>query len=208
MAEELRSHDRRLHELSDTMRAFAEATIDYQRLLCTVAEHLARLVNSDCTVALVSDDGLSLLASAVHFTDPAHGEIAQQLLNVGPIPVAGSSVGARTIQTGKAVRIANVDGPSLHAQLSPEYRAAAKRLDIRSLMILPLEIRGRTLGVLSLLRIGPAALAFNEADESVARSLTEHAALAISNAQLLETQKREIEQRRHAEEQARRFEAL
>jgi PAS domain S-box-containing protein len=106
------------------------------------------------------------------------------------------------------VRIANVDGPSLQAQLSPEYRAAAKRLDIRSLMILPLEIRGRTLGVLSLLRMGPDATAFNEADESVARSLTEHAALAISNAQLLETQKREIEQRRHAEEQARRFEAL
>ncbi|MEP7052062.1 MAG: ATP-binding protein [Pseudomonadota bacterium] len=208
MAEESRAHDRRLHELSDTMRAFAEATIDYQRLLRTVAVHLARLVNSGCTVALVSEDGLSLHASAVHFDDPAHIELAQALLRVGPIPVAGSSVGARTIQTGRVVRIPNVDLASLQAQLSPEYRGAARALDIRSLLVLPLEIRGHTLGVLSLLRVGPAAVPFDEADESVAKSLAEHAALAISNAQLLEAQKREIEQRRQAEEQARRFEAL
>ncbi|MEO7035464.1 MAG: ATP-binding protein [Polyangiaceae bacterium] len=208
MAEDFGSHDRRLHELSDTMRAFAEATIDYPRLLRTVAEHMARLVGSGCTLALVTDDGKSVHAGAVHFEDPAQMEAAKGLLTIGPIPVSGSSVGARIIQSRKGLLIPTVDLPRFQAQLSPEYRAAAERLDIRSLLLIPLEIRGRVLGVMSLVRAGADSVSFNEADESVARSLAEHAALAISNAQLLESQKREIEQRKQAEERASRFEAL
>ncbi len=208
MAEDFGSNDRRLHELSETMRAFAEATIDYQRLLRTVAEHMARLVGCGCTLALISEDGTTVQAGAVHFDDPAYMEAAQGLLTIGPIPSAGASIGARVIQNRKAMLIASVDSKRFLAQLSPQYRAAAERLDIRTLLLIPLEIRGRILGLLSLLRVGSDSVPFNETDESLARSLAEHAALAVSNAQLLESQKREIEQRTHAEEQARRFEAL
>jgi len=52
------------------MRAFAEATIDYQRLLCTVAERMARLVGHGCVIVLVSKDGQQLCPVAVYFEDP------------------------------------------------------------------------------------------------------------------------------------------
>ena len=202
------SSDRRLHELSDTMRAFAEATIDYQRLLRTVAERMAALLGGGCVLALVTEDERSLVSGAVHFDDPARMKAAEVLLGAGPIPVAGSSLGARIIQTRKGVLIANVDEEALRASLSQEYGSRLHDLGLRSLIVLPLEIRGRMLGILSLCRVGPGSAAFNEDDEAVARNLAEHAALAISNAQLLESRQREIECRTRAEDQARRFEAL
>ncbi len=208
MTGDLVSHDRRLHELSDTMRAFAEATIDYQRLLRTVAERMAELLGSGCVLALVTEDEASLVSGAVHFDDPARMKAAEVLLGAGPIPVAGESLGARVIQTRKGVLIPNVDEDALRASLSQEYGLRIHDLGLRSLIVLPLEIRGRMLGILSLCRVGPGSCAFNADDEAVARSLAEHAALAISNAQLLESRQREIECRKRAEEQARRFEAL
>ncbi|HEX3850707.1 MAG TPA: GAF domain-containing protein, partial [Polyangiaceae bacterium] len=202
------SQDRRLHELSDTMRAFAEATIDYQRLLQTVAERMAALLDGGCVLALVTEDESSLVSGAVYFENAARMKAAERLLGVGPIPIAGTSLGARVIQTRKGVLIPNVDEEALRASLSEEYRSRVHDLGLRSLVVLPLEIRGRMLGILSLCRVGPESAAFNEDDEAVARNLAEHAALAISNAQLLQSQQREIEDRKRAEERARRFEAL
>jgi two-component system cell cycle sensor histidine kinase/response regulator CckA len=202
------SPDQRLNQLSDTMRAFAEATIDYRRLLRTVAERTAALLNAGCVLALVTEDQTSLVPGAVHFDDPARMKAAESLLGVGPISVGGSSLGARVIQTRQTVRIPDVDLQALRADLTDEYRAQVHLLELRSLLLLPLEIRGRILGILSLCRVGPGATSFTEEDEAVARNLAEHVALAISNAQLLESRQREIEERKQAEEETLRFQAL
>src|SRR6187431_2870987 len=53
--------DGRQRGLSDAMRAFAEATIDYQRLLRTVAERMARLLGHGCVIALSSEDEQQLI---------------------------------------------------------------------------------------------------------------------------------------------------
>ena len=202
------SADQRLNQLSDTMRAFAEATIEYPRLLRTVVERTAALLSVGCVLALVSEDDTSLVPGAVHFDDPARMKAAETLLAVGPISVDGPSLGARVIQTRQSVRIPNVDLQTLRADLTEEYRAQVHVLELRSLLLLPLEIRGRILGILSLCRVGPDATSFSEEDEAVARNLAEHVALAISNAQLFESRQREIQERKQAEEQTRRFQAL
>ena len=198
----------RLHGLSDTMRAFAEATIDYQRLLDTVAERMARLVGNGCVIALLSDDESSLLPGAVFFDDPSVMAGAQRVMENGPIPVQSSRLAQRMITRREALLIPRVDLAALSAELSAENAAAMQRLAVDSLLVLPLELRGRLIGLIALLRIGSQGKAFDAEDEAVARYLAEHATLAISNAQLLESQKREIRERKQAEEQAKRFEAL
>jgi PAS domain S-box-containing protein len=60
----------------------------------------------------------------------------------------------------------------------------------------------------SLARLGAGARPFNENDEAIARNLVEHAALAIANAQLLESVQRELDKRRGAEAEAARYIAL
>ena len=201
-------HDRRLHGLSDTMRAFAEATTDYARLLDTVAERIADLVGDGCVVALVTDDEQGLLARAVHFANPDARPVAERLLRVAPISVDGTTLGPRILQNRQGVLIPHVDLDALSAQLSPEYAAVVRQLGLRSLLSLPLEIHGRLLGVVSITRVGVDSLPFDAEDEAVARNLAEHAALAISNAQLLEARQREIEERKRAQERASQFEAL
>ena len=200
--------DGRLRGLSDTMRAFAEATIDYQRLLNTVAERMARLVGNGCVVALLSEDEQSLLPGAVYFDDPQLMLAAQSVLANGPISIADSKLGQRLIRQRQALLIPHVDLDVLTAQLSAANALAMRHAGVRSLLALPLELRGRLIGIIALLRLGTEGDAFNAEDEAVARNLAEHATLAISNAQLLESQKREIQERKQAQAQAKRFEAL
>ena len=199
--------DGRLRGLSDSMRAFAEATIDYQRLLDTVVLRLANLVGDGCILALLSEDERTLHTGAVYFEDARAMASAQVILANGPISVASSVLSQRLLANRGGVLIPQVDVEAMLANLSPENGPAVATIGISSLLALPLEIRGRLIGFIALLRLG-SGKAFDAADEGVARSLSEHAALAISNAQLLESQKREIDQRKQAEQRARRFEAL
>ena len=200
--------DGRLRGLSDTMRAFAEATIDYQRLLRTVAERMARLVGHGCIVALLSEDQQRIIPAAVFFDDPLLMQGAQGVLSNGPIPIGTSRLSKRLVEQRKCVLIPYCDQEILSAELSPENARAMQHAGVRSLLALPLEMRGGLLGVVALLRVGSDARPFDADDEAVAKNLSEHAALAISNAQLLESRQREIDERKRAEEQATRFEAL
>ena len=200
--------DGRLRGLSDTMRAFAEATIDYQRLLHTVAERMAQLVGHGCVIALLSEDQQRLIPAAVFFEDPILMQGAQRVLGNGAIPIGISKLGKRLIEQRQCVLIPYCDQETLSAELSPRNAEAMRHVGVQSLLALPLEMRGGLLGVIALLRIGHGALPFDADDEAVAKNLSEHAALAISNAQLLESRQREIDERRRAEEQASRFEAL
>jgi len=200
--------DGRLRGLSDTMRAFAEATIDYQRLLRTVAERMAKLVGHGCVVALLSEDQQRLIPAAVFFEDADLMRGARGVLGNGPIPIGASKLGKRLIEKRECVLIPYCDQDALSSELSPANAEAMRHVGVQSLLALPLEMRGGLLGVVALLRVGRGALPFDADDEAVAKNLCEHAALAISNAQLLESRQREIDERKRAEEQAGRFEAL
>ena len=200
--------DGRLRGLPDTMRAFAEATIDYQRLLRTVAERLARLVGDGCVLVLLSEDEQLLHPAAVFFEDPNLMRGAQRVMGNGPIPIAASKLSKRLIEQRTCVLIPYCDQDELCAELSAKSAEAMRQVDVRSLLALPLEMRGGLLGAIALLRVGPGARPFDADDEAIAKNLAEHAALAISNAQLLESRQKEIDERKRAEEQAKRFEAL
>ncbi|MET0795442.1 MAG: ATP-binding protein, partial [Polyangiaceae bacterium] len=171
-------------------------------------ERMARLVGNGCVVALLSEDEHSLIPGSVFFDDAKVMAGARRVLANGSIPVRHSKLAQRMIQRREALLIPRVDAAVLSAELSPENAAAMQLLGVDSLMVLPLELRGRLIGLIALLRVGSTGRAFNAEDEAVARNLAEHATLAISNAQLLESQKREISDRKRAEEQAKRFEAL
>jgi len=201
-------NDGRLRGLSDTMRAFAEATIDYPRLLRTVAERMAGLVGHGCIVALLSEDEQRLIPGAVFFEDPVLMRGAQGVMQNGPIAIGTSKLGKRLIEQRQCVLIPYCDPEALISELSPENAAAMRHVGVQSLLALPLQMRGGLLGVVALLRIGPSAPPFDAEDEAVARNLAEHAALAISNAQLLESRQREIDERKQADERAKRFESL
>jgi K+-sensing histidine kinase KdpD len=62
--------EERLQVLSESMRAFTEATEDSKRLLDTVARRVAEVVKDYCMVMLLSDDGRTLTPVAAYDPDP------------------------------------------------------------------------------------------------------------------------------------------
>ena len=138
--------DGRLRGLSDSLRAFAEATIDYQRLLCTVAERMAGLLGHGSAVALLSADEQELLPAAVFFEDRDLMQGAQGLLHHGPISIHASKLGRRLIEQRACVRIPHCTQNVLRSELSPEHAEAVRHVQVQSLLALPLEIRGGLLG--------------------------------------------------------------
>ncbi|HVU51364.1 MAG TPA: ATP-binding protein [Polyangia bacterium] len=200
--------DRRLHALSRTMQAFAEATTDYGRLLETVAASLCELVGDGAFVAVMSEDETELRPAGVRFRDADAEARARSFLSREPIRVDGTSLGARVVRTRAGVLLREVDLEALAKDVAPDHEDLIRSLDIRSFLVLPLQIRERVLGFASLARLGAAARPFTDNDEAIARNLAEHAALAMANAQLLESLQRELDKRLRAEDEAARYVSL
>ena len=88
------------------------------------------------------------------------------------------------------------------------FASALHALGIRSSLSVPLAARGRRLGALAVYRYLPTSAPYAEPDRTFARSIGDHAALALSNAQLFESLQVELAQRKKAEDKAKTFVAL
>jgi two-component system, cell cycle sensor histidine kinase and response regulator CckA len=200
--------NRRLLALAETMRALAETTADYPRLLDTIAERTVRYICDGCAIVLVSDDGVWLRPAAVHHRDERATRDARALLGAAPARVDGPGQAAKVVRTGKSVLVPRVELEALREIIAPQYLALVTRLDIRSLLYVPLRRDGRVPGVLALFRAGAGASPFDDEDEAFAGNLADLAALTISNAQLLQSAQCELEERKRAEAETTRLVAL
>src|SRR5688500_10209677 len=77
----------RLDPLSDTVRAFAEATHDLPTLFEAVVTRTARALGGSCSFSLVSGDGQWLVPAAFFAADPSKHAILQQLSTTAPMPI-------------------------------------------------------------------------------------------------------------------------
>ncbi len=198
--------EERLRVLSGALRAFAEATTDYDRLLNVVAQTVAEAVADGCVVRLLSEGGT---LSPVAFHLPLESRVAGvdaaarvRAILARPQRVADYAWGERMIQTGEAFLAPRLD----MAALAPEIAEAYGAIGIHSLLVAVLRVRGESLGTLSLFRFDPAAPPFDRRDQEVAQALADHAALAITNARLLQSAVRELAEREKAEAALRKTE--
>jgi two-component system cell cycle sensor histidine kinase/response regulator CckA len=186
--------------LSETFRAFAEATTDYATLLDTVARKLTELIGDACIVSLSAADGTWLdLGAACASDETATRSLRAALANKSERDGSGQS--RRVALTGEPVIIPTIAPDELARRAEPAFAKAVRDLAVHSFLSVPLLVRDRPLGVLSLLRYLADRPPFDERDQALAHSVGDHAALAIANAQLFDELKR-------AEEQAKTFVAL
>ena len=192
--------------LSETFRAFAEATTDYTTLLETIARKLTALIGDACMISLSDADSWLRPAVAIASDDNATRILHAALANT---PTRGGSGYAyRALQTGESMLLPEIDPDELARRAEPAVADAVRQLGIRSYLVMPLQARGRRVGVLSLLRFVAGSPPFNEIDRALAATVADHAALAIVNAELLESLQRELAERKKAEERTKVFVAL
>ncbi len=178
--------DDRLHVLSGALRAFAEATTDYERLLSVVARTVSDVVADGCIVRLLSAGGW-LTPVAVHLPLEAHVADADAAARAhafmtAPRNVAEYAWGERLIETGEAFMLPRLDMAHFRTVVTPEVAEVYETIGIHSMLVVVLRLRGESIGTLSLFRFDPASPSFDAADQEMAQALADHAALAIGNA--------------------------
>ncbi|MEW5848986.1 MAG: GAF domain-containing protein [Myxococcota bacterium] len=171
-----------------------QAPLDQPGILQTLVRLLVPAQAEWCAVAMregpESYRDFVAFAHADHAREQQLKPPATALLPLGP----GEGLPA-VLRTGR---------PVLGAELTPAQLAALARdashlrlleaLGTRSLMVVPLAVRGETLGAVTLGR-GAGARPFDERDRAVMEDVLGKASLVLENARLLETEQRAVRTR-------------
>jgi len=178
--------DNRLRLLSTALRAFAEATTDYERLLDVVARTVVDVVADGCIVRLLSDGGW-LTPVAFHLpieTCVADADAVARLraFMAAPRNVSEYAWGQHLIDTGEAFLLPRLDKAQFAMVVTPEVAEVYETIGIHSMLVVGLRLRGKSIGTLSLFRFDRVSPSFDEGDQDMAQALADHAALAIGNA--------------------------
>ncbi|MEY2936815.1 MAG: hypothetical protein RL033_7564 [Pseudomonadota bacterium] len=206
----IRQLEGRLQVLSGSLRDFAEAATDYERLLDVIARDLAEVVKDGCVVRLLSDDGW-LAPVAIHMPIDATVSDPQTLARLhshiaAPHHLSEQGAARTVLETGRPLLVPKLDLRQLRADASEEIARVFETVGVHSLLLVALRVRGESIGLLSLVRFGKDSPAFSEGDRDLAQALADHAALAISNARLLRSALRELSEREKAEVALRKTE--
>lgn len=193
----------RLEILARTSHELATAAGNVTELIELVARRLAESIGEGCTVRLLAEDRNSTDDRGAFFhVDPEIFAKARAVLSTGPHPL-GTGIARLVIETGSSVLMASIDPDIVVAQAPAAYKAMLAQLQVSSVLAVPLNARGRTLGVASLLR-NTAAAPFTLEDQQFAQDLADRAGLAIDNAVLLDTLEHRVDERTRALEAANR----
>jgi PAS domain S-box-containing protein len=170
-------------EFASRASQLLEAPQDAMTMLDEVAGLAVPDMADLCIIDLLEPDG-TLKGVVVRSTDARDAEALREQRAIAPLDPAGEHPVAVAARTGRAVLLSELPDLDL-----PRYASSAEHLELmlrlryRSAIVVPLSARGRTLGVLSLLRFATDS-AYDDQDFSVARDLARRAALAIDNARL------------------------
>jgi serine phosphatase RsbU (regulator of sigma subunit) len=136
-----------------------------------------------CVIDLRDDDG-SIRDVAVAAHDPEIAERLEELRRRHPLDPDGGHPAAQVIRSGEAVLLAEMTSTLLSsfAQGSEHARFMIDH-GYHSAVVAPLVARGRTLGALSVLRLGEGD-SYDNQDLELVGELARRAALAIDNARL------------------------
>ena len=210
-ADRIRFLEDRLRVLSGSLRAFAEATTDYERLLDVVARTLARHVGDGCVVRLLSPDGwLNAVSNHLPLEHAVDDPVAAARVSAHlarPHRPAEEDAARQVIETGKALLIPWVDLEVLAKSATPEIAQAYGTIGIHSALLVALRVRGQSIGLLALVRFEPGSEPFGEEDLTLAQAIADHAALAISNARLLQGARLDLAERERTAGQLRKAES-
>jgi stage II sporulation SpoE-like protein/GAF domain-containing protein len=160
------------------------ASLEVRSVLAAATGAAARRV-CDYSVAFAVDREGRVEAAVGAHRDPARFGMVERMANAHlPDPDDPHSIVANVLKTGEAALIPVVPLEQMERMMAPgEQLELARSLGLASVIAVPLAARGRTLGVLVLVRDDPST-PFVEEDQSLAGMLAARAGLAVDNARL------------------------
>jgi serine phosphatase RsbU (regulator of sigma subunit) len=172
---------RQLTFLADASAELA-SSLDFRSTLSKVAALLVPDLADWCAVDII--EGTALTTLAVAHVDPEKIAWAWELQRRYPPNRNPDNGASKVVRTGVSELYAEITDEMLVAGArDEEHLRLTRELHLRSAMVVPLTVRGRTLGAITMIR-AEAALPYGPADLLVAEDLGRRAAAAIDNSQL------------------------
>lgn len=160
--------------LASASLAFAEAGVDYHAIMDTVVHRMADLIGDACAIRIVSTDGKWLEPVAVYHRDPVRHEALQKAFET--VQRVGEGITAEVFRTCRTLMVPVVTDDVLRRMRPISYLAYLK--DVGSILVAPLRIENRVVGVATLLRDKPCS-PYDVEDQALLENLAERAALAL-----------------------------
>jgi PAS domain S-box-containing protein len=167
--------------LSESSRVMV-AALEYEATLRSLARLVVPRLADFCVVGML--EGESMRRVAMAHRDPAREPVLHQLESVQRLHETVVGVQG-VLRTGEAELVPEVTDAWLRAASDDEaHYATLCKLAPRSLMIVPLVARGRTLGAITFASSAESGRRYGPADLTLAEGLAGRAALTIDNARL------------------------
>jgi serine phosphatase RsbU (regulator of sigma subunit) len=170
--------------LAEASRVLA-SSLDYQETLRAVARLAVPQIADWCAVDLAGRDAVERVAVA--HVDPARVQLAREVEERYPAdPRSGTGVYG-VLERGAAELYPEVTDAMLEqAARDPEHLQLLRSVGLRSVMLVPMRLRDRVLGVVTF-AAAESGRRFDEQDLMLAENLALRAAAAVENARLYET---------------------
>lgn len=163
------------HELSQSL--------EYETVFRTIAELLVPTVADWAGVDLRREDGTVTLLTAAHRDPSLQEEVRRFHERSLRLPVGSEGV-HRVLRTGQAILVPDHASDRVREMTRDEESATIlRRLGTRSFLRVPLQARGRILGVLTL---GASERSFSESDLRFAEEIAQRGSLVADNARLFQ----------------------
>ncbi|WP_146160699.1 PAS domain S-box protein [Deinococcus arcticus] len=169
--------------LSEVSRVLA-SSLDVQETLQRITSQVIAHVADWCAVYQPDGAGGLHLAAVAH-QDPAKVERLRELLARFPSDPTTPGSGAWVMATGQDVLLSVIPPALLDNLPTQAQREAVADLGLHSLIQVPMNVRGRRVGVLGVASSHPART-YGPDDLDLVRELAQRAALALDNAELYE----------------------
>jgi serine phosphatase RsbU (regulator of sigma subunit) len=181
--------ERQLDRMTFLARAghLMEAPLSVEERLQRLADLAVPGIADWCAVHLIRDDRVEQVAVA--HSDPAKVAFVARLQERYPPDPAAAGGAIQVSHTGQATFMPEIpDEVLVNAAVDAEHLELIRSIGLRSALVVPLLVRGRSLGALTLVH-AESGLRFDDNDLAFARQLATTAAVALDNARLFEQQR-------------------
>ena len=159
------------------------SSLDFEATLSAVARLAVPRLGDWCGIEIVGDDGVARQLAVAH-ADPQKIPLAHELRARYPADPSAPNGVPLVLRSGVTEFYPEITDEQVAASaVDAEHLALLRQLSIRSVIIVPLVARERTVGALTLI-IAESGRRFSRDDVEVAESLARRAALAVDNAKL------------------------
>jgi serine phosphatase RsbU (regulator of sigma subunit) len=181
--------ERQLDRMTFLERAgrLMEAPLSVEERLRRLADLAVPDIADWCAVHLIRDDHVEEVAVA--HSDPKKVEFVARLQERYPPGPDAPGGAIQVSRSGEPAFLPDIpDELLVAAAIDDEHLALIRSIGLRSALVVPLLVRGRSLGALTLVH-AESGQRFDEVDLTFARQLASTAAVALDNARLYEQQR-------------------